>query len=214
MAHHDVVFPLSISRDSTFGPCFDTKISETGGRWESRNQRCEYPLSQGDIAKGVCGRARLDEFRSFFLAIAHGKENSFLFHDWMDNRAVDYQNQNFPLLGTGDGAEQHFQLVKIYQFMGRTYTRTIKKPIGGSIEIYIAGAFQQSGWTVDFSTGIITITNPPGVGEAVTADFRFYVPCRLDRDDMTPEWYGPVREGGIAGNDLYYQSFPIVEVRL
>jgi uncharacterized protein (TIGR02217 family) len=83
--------------------------------------------------------------------------------------------------------------------------RTITKPVAGTVKVYLDGAEQLAGWSVDTTTGLVTFGVPPALGVEVTADFEFDVPVRFDTDHMavTIETYR-----------LHsWQQIPIVELR-
>ena len=103
------------------------------------------------------------------------------------------------------GATRPFQLVKRYASGGEVVTRTIAKPVAGTVKLYRDGVQATSGWSVDAATGLVTFTTAPAAGVIVTADFEFDVPARFDTDQMelTIETY----ELGSWG------QIPVVEIR-
>jgi uncharacterized protein (TIGR02217 family) len=108
-------------------------------------------------------------------------------------------------IGTGDGTTTAFQLVKRYASGAQSWTRTIAKPVTGTVRIVLAGVEQLSGWSVDTTTGDVTFTAAPGSGVAITAGFEFDVPVRFDTDvlDVTLDLE---RLGSIT-------SIPLLELR-
>ena len=108
-------------------------------------------------------------------------------------------------VGTGNGAATQFQLTKRYISGAQSWTRTITKPVAGTVSIALNGTPQASGWSVSTSTGLITFTTAPTAGVAVTAGFEFDVPVRFDTDalDVTLDLE---RLGSIT-------SIPLVEIR-
>jgi uncharacterized protein (TIGR02217 family) len=83
--------------------------------------------------------------------------------------------------------------------------RTVTKPVEGTVKVYLDGAEQLSGWSVDTTTGLVTFGMPPALGVDVTTAFEFDVPVRFDTDHMavTTETYR-----------LHaWQQIPIVELR-
>ena len=105
----------------------------------------------------------------------------------------------------GDGATTAFQLVKLYASGTQSWTRTITKPVAGSVRIAFGGLEQPSGWTVDATTGAVTFNDAPASGIVVTAGFEFDVPVRFDSDalDVT---HDIERLGSIT-------SIPLLEIR-
>jgi uncharacterized protein (TIGR02217 family) len=143
-------------------------------------------------------QAQIDELIAFFRA-RRGRAYGFRFKDWTDYKATGQ------LLGTGDDAKTQFQLVKHYPSGSAIEVRTITKPVAGTVKVYLDGALQLSGWSVDTTTGLVTVNTAPALGVEVTADFEFDVPVRFDTDHMavTIETYR-----------LHaWQQIPIVEIR-
>ena len=95
--------------------------------------------------------------------------------------------------------------MKRYTSGAQTWTRTITKPVAGTLLVALNGVNQASGWTVDALTGIVTFTVAPGNGVAVSAGFEFDVPVRFDSEtmDVTLDFE---RLGSI-------DSIPLVELR-
>ncbi len=86
------------------------------------------------------------------------------------------------MIGTGDGVTASFQLVKTYADAGATVTRTIAKPVAGTVRVAVNGVEQvPTRYTVDVTTGRVTFANAyiPLVGAIVQAGFEFDVPVRF-----------------------------------
>ncbi len=90
------------------------------------------------------------------------------------------------MIGTGDGAQTTFQLLKTYGSTYAPYTRPVAKPVPGSVRVAVGGDEVVAGtaFTCDFVTGIVTFLPGyiPAGGVAVTAGFLFDVPVRFDTD--------------------------------
>lgn len=97
------------------------------------------------------------------------------------------------------------QLTKVYASGAYSWTRTITKPVAGTVKVAKAGVLQTSGFSVDTTTGIVTFTNAPASGVAVTAGFEFDVPVRFDTDEL-PVVLDFERQGSIT-------SITMIEVR-
>jgi uncharacterized protein (TIGR02217 family) len=157
------------------------------------------PRCGWDVASGLKKQAQIDELIAFFRA-RRGKAYGFRFKDWTDYEATGQ------LLGTGDGVQTQFQLLKHYPSGSVIEVRTITKPVAGTVKIYLDGIEQLSGCSVDTTTGLVTFGTQPALGVEITGDFEFDVPVRFDTDHMavTIETYR-----------LHtWQQIPIVEVRL
>ena len=207
MAFHDTRFPVNISRGARGGPERRTQIVELSSGDEERNATWSDSRRRYDVAYGIRKADDLAAVIAFFEARG-GRLYGFRFKDWSDYKsalpsvAISHTDQS---LGTGTGAATQFQLVKRYTSGAQTWTRTITKPVAGTLLVALNGVAQPSGWTVDTATGIITFTVAPGIGIAVTAGFEFDVPVRFDSEamDVTLDFE---RLGSI-------NSIPLIEVR-
>jgi uncharacterized protein (TIGR02217 family) len=195
---HEVQFPDNIAYGATGGPEFATTVVATGGGHEKRNVNWSEARGRWDVASGLKKPAQIDELIAFFRA-RRGKAYGFRFKDWTDYKATGQ------LLGTGDGLQTQFQLLKQYPSGSVIEVRTITKPVTGTVKVYLDGVQQFSGWSVGTTTGLVTFTTAPTVGVEITADFEFDVPVRFDTDHVavTIETYR-----------LHaWQQIPIVELR-
>jgi len=196
---HEVQFPPKIAYGATGGPEFNTSIATTFGGFEQRNINWQKSRGRWDVSTGLKNQADMDALQAFFRA-RFGKAYGFRFKDWADYVAV---GQN---IGTGNGVITTFQLTKIYSSGGYTYLREIKKPVNGTVKIYLNSILQSSGYTLDLTTGIVTFAVAPTVGVVVSADCEFDVPVRFDTDAIAVRADGP----GI----FVWDSIPVTELRI
>ena len=207
MAFHDTRFPVNISRGARGGPERRTQIVELSSGDEERNATWSDSRRRYDVAYGIRKADDLAAVVTFFEARG-GRLYGFRFKDWSDYKsslpsvATSRTDQS---IGTGTGTLKTFQLVKRYTSGAQTWTRTITKPVAGTLLVALNGVNQASGWTVDALTGIVTFTVAPGNGVAVSAGFEFDVPVRFDSEtmDVTLDFE---RLGSI-------DSIPLVELR-
>ncbi len=207
MAFHEVRFPDDISRGARGGPERRTQIVELASGDEERNASWANSRRRYDAAYGIRRADDLAAVVAFFEA-RNGRLYGFRWKDWADfksclpSQAPAATDQN---IGTSDGTATDFQLVKAYTSGAQTWTRTITKPVDGTVKVAIDGVEQTTGWSVDTSTGIVTFTTAPAAGAAITAGFEFDVPVRFDTDtlDVTLDIE---RLGSIT-------SIPLIEVR-
>jgi uncharacterized protein (TIGR02217 family) len=207
MAFHEVRFPDTISRGARGGPERRTQIVDLASGDEERNAAWANSRRRYDVSYGIRRADDLAAVLAFFEA-RNGRLHGFRFKDWSDYRSGQPSNVPSPLdqpIGTGDGTTTAFQLVKRYTSGAQGWTRTITKPVAGSVRVALGGAEQSTGWSVDTTTGVVTFAAPPGTGVAVTAGFEFDVPVRFDSDtlDVTLDIE---RLGSIT-------SIPLVELR-
>lgn len=204
---HDILFPLTIALASTAGPEFSTDVTETAGGWEKRNQNWAGARLRFNVASGVKTRADYEELLAFFYGRA-GRAYGFRFRDWSDHKSCDVDAvpaHDDQLIGTGDGANQFFQLRKAYVSGPVTYHRKISRPVPGTVLIGLGGIEQISGWSVDATNGRVTFDVPPGPGVQVSAGYVFDVPARFDVDRLEPAW--------LVEDVVQLPDLPIVEIR-
>ena len=207
MAFHEVRFPDTISRGARGGPERRTQIVELASVDEERNASWANSRRRYDVSYGIRRADDLAAVVAFFEARS-GRLYGFRFKDWADYKSGLPSNVPSPLdqpIGAGDGTTTVFQLAKHYTSGAQSWTRTITKPVAGSVRVALGGVEQVSGWSVDPTTGLVTFEAPPGAGVAVTAGYQFDVPVRFDSDtlDVTLDIE---RLGSIT-------SIPLVELR-
>lgn len=196
---HEVQFPPKIAYGASGGPMFNTSIVTTFGGFEQRNVNWQKARGRWDVSTGLKNKTDMDALQAFFRA-RFGKAYGFRFKDWTDYQAVGQ------MLGNGNGVITTFQLAKLYTSGSNTYSREIKKPVTGTIKIYLNGVLQGAGYTVDLTNGIVTFSSAPGAGVVVSADFDFDVPVRFDTDALAVRADGP----GI----YVWDAIPVVEIRV
>ncbi|MEQ1788836.1 MAG: DUF2460 domain-containing protein [Rickettsiales bacterium] len=199
VAFHEVQFPPKIAYGASGGAEFNTSISTSFAGFEQRNVNWQKARGKWDVSTGLKTKTDMDTLQAFFRS-RYGKAYGFRFKDWSDYQAV---GQN---IGTGNGILTTFQLTKTYASGAYSYVREIKKPVSGTVKIYLNSILQSSGYSVDYSTGLITFTVAPSTGVLVSADFEFDVPVRFDTDALTVRADGP----GI----FVWDSIPIMEIRI
>ncbi|MDE2030335.1 MAG: DUF2460 domain-containing protein [Alphaproteobacteria bacterium] len=199
MTFHEIQFPPDIAYGAQGGPQYSTTVVSTASGYEQRNSSWSAARGSWNVASGLKTQTQLNTLIAFFRA-RKGRAYGFRFKDWSDYQATGQA------IGTGDGATKTFQLVKSYSSGSYGETRTIKKPVAGTVVPYLAGVAQASGWSVDTTTGILSFLVAPATGIAVTADFQFDVPVRFDTDQMSVslEQYNLGQWSGI----------PIIEIRI
>ena len=207
MAFHEIRFPDNISRGARGGPERRTQIVEMASGDEERNGSWADSRRRFDASYGIRKADDLAAVTAFFEA-RRGRLYGFRWKDWADYKsslpsaitaATDQP------IGIGTGAATAFQLVKLYTSGAQSWTRTITKPVAGTVAVALNGVPQITGWTVNTSTGVITFAAAPAPGVAITAGFEFDVPVRFDTDtlDVTLDFE---RLGSIT-------SIPLIEVR-
>ncbi|MEZ5945916.1 MAG: DUF2460 domain-containing protein [Hyphomonas sp.] len=197
---HEVSFPLPLALAASGGPERRVDVVTLASGAEVRNAAWSGSRRRWDVGSAVSRIEALQEVIAFFEARA-GRLHGFRFRDALDDRsgapgaAVSASDQ---VIGLGDGETTGFQLIKDYN----GWTRKILKPVNGSVVVAVDG--EEAAFSLDATTGLVTLAVAPGEGQAVTAGFRFDCPVRFDSDrlDVNLEAFG-------AGRVL---SIPLVEL--
>lgn len=174
MAFHDVRLPEDVEIGARGGPKFQTTVTSLSSGSEQRNQdwsqqRCEY-----DISYGIQSLEDFNAVRDFFYA-RRGRFHGFRFKDWADYTLND------EVLGTGDGTEDLYQIVKNYEASGPLpYSRRITRPITNTLVVTLDNV-ETSAYTMD-ALGVINFTSNVGMGVVVRVSGEFDVPVRFDTD--------------------------------
>jgi uncharacterized protein (TIGR02217 family) len=212
MAFHDIRFPTAISRGASGGPERRTEIVTLGSGHEERNQRWADSRRRYDAGYGVRGVDDLYAVIAFFEE-RRGRLHAFRWKDWSDYKScapLATPSATDQVIGVGSGSDDTFQLVKVYGASFAPWTRTIIKPVTGTVKVAVDGVEQVEGvdFTVNESSGMVTFQpgSVPGSGTSVTAGFEFDVPARFDTDRLAVN-LEHFSHGDIPG-------IPIVEVRL
>ena len=210
MAFHEVRFPPKLSFGSVGGPERRTEIVSLTNGFEERNTPWAHSRRRYDAGLGLRSLDDVAELIDFFEA-RMGQLHGFRWKDWADHKSgrpsLAPAPQDQPI-GTGNGVQTAFQLVKVYRSGPSSYARPILKPVLGTVVAAVAGDLkrEQVDFEVDYASGIITFHEPPGDAGAVTAGFEFDVPVRFDADRI---------EVSVASFQAgHMPDVPVVEVRL
>ena len=207
MAFHEIRFPDNISRGARGGPERRTQVVELASGDEERNASWANSRRRYDVAYGIRRADDLATVVAFFEA-RNARLFGFRYKDWADYKsslpslAISPTDQQ---IGTGNGSLKTFQLAKRYTSGAQSWTRTIAKPVAGTIMIALGLVEQMSGWALDVATGIVTFTAAPSIGVIIRAGFEFDVPVRFDTD-MLDVTLDIERLGSIT-------SIPLLEIR-
>lgn len=133
------------------------------------------------------GLRDLDDVHSVqeFWEARRGRLRGFRFKDWSDFKSTAPTQTVAP----GDQTMQQldvleYQLVKVYSAASNPWTRTITKPVAGTVRVADDTGELSEGtdWTLDYATGVVTLAaTPTGVP---TAGFEFDVPVRFQDEDL------------------------------
>jgi uncharacterized protein (TIGR02217 family) len=208
MNFHEIRFPTAIAFHSTGGPERKTEIVTLGSGFEERNAVWANSRRRYDVGSGVRTLDDLHAVIAFFEARL-GRLYGFRFKDFADFKSCAPGADVTPLdqaIGTGDGTATAFQLVKTYASGPASWTRTIGKPVDGTVRVAIGGVEQMSGFGVDAATGLVTFDSAPASGAAIAAGYEFDTPVRFDSDQLS------VNLASFAAGEI--PGIPLVEVRV
>ncbi len=128
MAFHELRFPAGISLGATGGPERRTEIVVLGSGAEERNSRWADSKRSYNAGYGI---KRVDDLHAVvaFFEERRRRLHGLRWKDWSDYKSCAPGASNSPLdqaIGTGDGANAAFQLVKTYGSACAPWTRTIR----------------------------------------------------------------------------------------
>jgi len=194
------------------GPAFNTDpIGMQSGQeqrnrnWANARRKYSGSLILTSEASTPLPIAIYSAVEAFFMVGPAGQYDSFRFYDELDCVAT---NQAMVLV-----SGSVWQLQKTYALNGRTYVRTITKPITSSVKDYQGNALADtvvitSGGTlvsVDHTTGQVTLS---GVSGTPHATFSYHIPVRLTSDDFEPQ----ISQSPQGARLIKWNSLSMIEV--
>ncbi len=210
MGFHEVRFPASLSFGSVGGPERRTEIVTLVNGFEERNTPWAHSRRRYDAGLGLRSLEDVEALIAFFEA-RQGQVYGFRWKDWADYRScaasgtVSYLDQQ---IGIGDGLRTEFALVKTYRSGEQVYVRPIAKPVAGTLQVALSDVplIETIDYSVDLTTGQLTLMTPPPVGATLTAGYEFDVPVRFDTDRIATS-VASFKAGDVP-------NVPVVELRL
>ena len=186
MAFDEVQLDPSITQTATGGPAYKTVVVATDSGAEQRLALWSVGRLRWTLRQSMLQPSQVIALTQFFRARG-GRARGFRFQDWSDYIVTGQALSNPYPAAT-------IQLIKTYTSGGVTETRTILKPQAGQVQVYQNGVALTSGqFTVDTTTGIVTLTSPTA-GAVYTWSGQFDVPVRFDVDvidvDVQPAMVG------------------------
>lgn len=212
MAFAEIQFPDDIAYGSSGGPGFNTNVIVTDSGAEERVARWSEARHRYNVAYGIRTLDQLNIVKDFYIK-RQGIAIGFRYKDWQEFTSAtngrDAHTNSDVNIGTGDGSQTTFQLVKKYTDAVVTRSRTITKPVSGKVLIAVNAVSQTLGadFTVNLTTGLITFSTVPPNNHAVTAGFEFDVPVRFGEevDSLLSINYESFKQGAIA-------DIPLIEL--
>jgi len=194
MAFHEVQFPPQIAYGAVGGPVWSTVVTATAAGIEQRNQAWVNARHQYEVGTGIRSLGHFASVLRFFHA-RRGRLHGFRFKDWQD-----FTSSTAPTVAVtpldqalGGYAGLPLPLAKTYADTAGGWTRSITRPVAGTLRVAVNGTEQASPgwsypWAVDTTTGLLSFTGSgatlPTPGAAITAGFEFDVPVRFDTDRL------------------------------
>ena len=181
--------PPEVERGMVGGPTYQNVIQESISGTEQRVRVWAKCRGEWDISYAILGneemsttfRAVVALFRAHFANLY-----PFPFKDWGDYELND------GWIGTGDGSNKIFQIVKVYDpseiILGTQgsmiYVRDIYLPRPGLV-VKVNGVTQTlaTHYTIS-ATGLVTFVTAPTVGHAVSVSGEFDVPVRFNTNRL------------------------------
>lgn len=190
MPYLDVLFPESISAGCRVVPKFNNVIVRGASGIRDVQINWDAPLRRLDVGHVVKDRTTLSEFLDFWMTV-RGTAYSFKFWDPTDYEVgTAYQNDAIAyvgseVIGTGDDVETEFQMVKKYGGSVNPLVRKITKPIDGTVKVYLDDVekVEDTDYTVDYLTGIVTFTDPVPMGVEVSWAGHFHIEASFESDE-------------------------------
>lgn len=191
----DIRLPEDWSRGSAGGPGFLTDSVRMVSGEIDRDERWEHELAQYDIAHNMKSPGDIAEIRKFHR-LRRGSSRGFLLKDWLEyTSAEDGESDPDPLdqpLGTGDGAETVFAIVKRYSDTVTSYDRPIAWTVEGTVVVAVDGVeLDPADFTVQRGAGTITFDAAPVDEAELTCGFEFDVPVHFVEDVVSVVYDAP-----------------------
>ncbi|MEL6493932.1 MAG: DUF2460 domain-containing protein [Cyanobacteria bacterium J06623_7] len=178
----EVLLDLGYDYGVVGGMEFKTEVIEVADGREQRNALRQLPLGRWQLGQRNLLESEADKLAEIsylrdFQKDRLGAKQGFRFKDWADYRAT---NQ---LIAVGDGLKTHFQLRKAYIAGDAITYRPIQKPVADTVQLYVDGEVE-TGWTLDYITGVVSHADPLPNGATLHADFEFDVPVWFESDQL------------------------------
>lgn len=199
MTHLSARLSTHVEIEAVRRPAWDVEIVRMDGGGEVRNSRWSQPLYSFDVSWPAATRDDpvYLEVSNAFHATGGGRD-SFAFRDWADYQATD---EGF---GTGDGVATVFPLIKTYAFGTASFFRRIYLPVS-PIAIKKNGVTLSSGYSVNYSTGVVTMSVAPALADVLTWTGEFNLPVRFPQE---------MQSTGLAMHLEHIDTITLQEVRL
>lgn len=199
-------FPGKPSFGFISAPRYSVNVVSMSSGIELRTGLWLRPLYRYTVTVGPRAQADIEAVVAFWHAVG-GKLCGFRLFDYADNKSCSLagtpSRTDQPLVSVA-GSTTIFQMVKRYSAGAQSLDRNIVKPVSGTILIARDGTLQTSGFTTDYTTGVVTFGSSQA-GHTLTWGGSFDVPVRFDNDEL------PVV---IEDRQVHSVVFGLMELRL
>lgn len=200
-------FPPRLSFGIECDPEWEVEVTTTRAGFENRNLDWTDARHNYDASFAIRTATDHQEIRTHFHK-ARGKFHTFPLLDPLDNSCTVEQG----IVVEGDESDVGtYQLFKRYGSGEFAYDRKITRPFDVAVYVFDVLQTEDSDYTLDDETGIITLISPSTdhMAEDITWSGSFYVPCRYDTTKL------PVRITNKSHGEFLVSSdsVPIVEVK-
>ena len=192
-----IILKDCISYGSVFRPTYKTLVAGGATGFESRREMRAIPILKGDLSYGVQDQADLDDLINLFHSV-RGQKEWFLVKDWSDfhtkggDLTAEVSITDQIIVTSALGGETTAQLIKTYATGTLSTVRTIRKPKAGTVRLgrrpAASSAWEEltltTDWTLDSTTGVVTLVSSLQSGAALAWGGEFYVPMRFEQDDI------------------------------
>lgn len=175
-------------------------VVRTDADYEVRNARHAQGLFEYEISfpAGDYDDSIIDGVYDMWRA-SRGGLYAFRFRDW------DTKNSTLTdeVIGTGNGVTTVFQITQTHTVGGVSSVRNITRPVA-SFTVKKDGVTTLAGYSIDYSTGLLTFTVAPANAVVVSVSGVYDIPVRFD---MTYE------ATGMTGFLEHIESLTLLEVK-
>lgn len=207
----DIYLPPSVpGYPCVSSPVFSTTITEASSGDEGRNQNWLHPKRTFKLPAGEARQWDVIQDLITHALVLGGPFNSFAFRDPLDFATVGLEVPNEAdatvrrrltaadqVIGTGDGFNREFQLVKSYTRGPASYVRDIGLPVLSSVLIADNGT-PTTAFSLTRPGGLVTFDVAPVAGHVLTWGGLFDCPVRFEADDSLSALIQAFQAGGFA----------------
>lgn len=168
--------PIGISWSVHKKPTFSNLVQRSAAGREVRAALWVYPIYEWDLTYEYLPDDSTDALKTYlgFFLQRQGAYDSFLYADPNDTSVTDQS------IGTGNGSNQDFQLVRTYGGFTEPVYDIAASP-APVIKVNGVTKSTPADYTIN-STGMVHFTSAPGGSQPVTATFTYYWRVRFKED--------------------------------